>query len=79
MRIQIEIPEELFEQASGAAERENTSVDALVNEALRRTLAEHGQTSEFHLRDASFKGNGVCEPTMGWEQIRDLIYEGRGA
>jgi len=46
-----------------------------------RKLMKSKRRRKFHLRRASFKGKGL-QPGIaagGWERIRDLVYEGRGA
>ena len=62
-------------------EREDTTVRALIEEGLRRVVKEHKGDRGFHLRKATFRGQGL-RPEVGegsWERLRDLIYEGRGA
>lgn len=80
MKTTIEIPDALLQQAKRVASREKTTLRALVEEGLRRVLRERGK-KPFRFRDASFKGKGL-QPGIregDWAQIRDLIYEGRGA
>ena len=81
MKTTIEIPDSLFQEARRLAQKENTTLKALVEQGLRRAVAERKTHGEFHLRDASFKGRGLHPDLAGasWEQIRDLIYKGRGA
>ena len=81
MKTTIQIPDSLFEEARRLAERENTTLKALVEQGLRRTLAERKRRGAFNLRKATFKGKGLQPAVAGanWEQIRDLSYEGRGA
>lgn len=63
------------------AAREGRTVRALVEEGLRKVLAERKRSLAFRLRRASFKGEGLQPDVAGasWERIRDLAYEGRGA
>jgi hypothetical protein len=80
MKTTVEIPNALLAEARRVASREGTTVRALVEEGLRRVLAERRQTGQFRLRKATFKGHGL-QPglaTASWETIRDLAYEGRG-
>ena len=81
MKTTIQIPDSLFEEARQLAEREQTTLKALVEQGLRRTLAERKRRSAFNLRKATFKGKGLQAEVAGasWEQLRDLSYEGRGA
>jgi CRISPR/Cas system-associated protein Csm6 len=81
MKTTIQIADSLFEQARRVAEREHTTLRALVEQGLRRTLVERKRRGAFRLRKATFKGKGLQAPVAAasWEQIRELSYEGRGA
>lgn len=80
MKTSVEIPDALLKAARKRAAEENTTVRALIEEGLRRVLAERKRVGAFRMRDAGFEGNGL-QPGVGdsWEQIRGLAYEGRGA
>ena len=80
MKTTIEIPDPLLAEARRAAEKAGVTLRALVEEGLRRVLRER-RAEGFRLRRATFKGKGV-QPGVregGWERVRDLAYEGRGA
>lgn len=81
MKTTIEISDPVMRAAKAAAAREGTTVRALVEEGLRRILAERRQRGPFQLRPVSFRGNGIQgqAQAVGWEGIRDMIYEGRGS
>lgn len=81
MKTTIQLPNHLFEQARDLARREGTTLKALVEEGLRRVIAEHEQRAPFRLRKATFKGDGLQSQLAGlsWDHIRELSYEGRGA
>jgi Bacterial antitoxin of type II TA system, VapB len=81
MKTTLEISDPVLRAAKAAAAREGTTVRALVEEGLRKLLAERKQRTSFKLRRVSFRGNGLQEPAQaaGWEGIRDMIYEGRGS
>jgi hypothetical protein len=81
MKTTVEIPTPLLRQAKSVASREHTTVRALVEEGLRRVLAERQQGKPFKLRKVSFQGKGLQPHMAGasWQQIRDAAYEGRGA
>jgi hypothetical protein len=51
---------------------------ALIEEGLRRILADRKRAKPFKLRKASFKGNGLQPGLAGasWQQIRDATYGG---
>ena len=82
MKTTIDIADPLFERARKVAEREGTTLRALVEEGLRQVLERKTSTRPFKLRDASFRGS--CKgfsPEFAdgnWERIRAAIYEGRG-
>lgn len=81
MKTTVQIPDGLFEEARRLSQREQTTLKALVEEGLRRIIAERKCRGRFRLRKATFKGNGL-EPELAgasWERIRELSYEGRGA
>jgi hypothetical protein len=80
MKTTLDIPDPLLREARKVAERERTTLRALVEQGLRRVLADRQQRRGFRLRKASFKGQGL-HPDMknaGWERLRELAYEDRG-
>lgn len=81
MKTTVEIPDSLLEEARRTAAKEGRTVRALVEEGLRKVLAERKRGNAFRLRKATFKGEGLQPHVAGasWERIRDLAYEGRGA
>ena len=81
MKTTIEIADSLLSAARKTAAREQTTQRTLVEEGLRRVLEERNGRPPFHLRRATFAGQGL-QPAVadaGWERLRDLSYEGRGA
>ena len=79
MKTTIEIADAIGEQARQTAEREGTTLRALVEEGLRHVLHDRERARRFTLRHASYKGRGV-NPALadaGWDRIRELTYEGR--
>jgi len=81
MKTTVDIPDPLLAEARRAAEREGTTLRALVEAGLRRVLADAKSPNEFQLRDARFEGEGL-QPGVSsgeWEGVRAAIYEGRGA
>jgi hypothetical protein len=80
MKTTIHIPNSLFEEARKLAQRDRTTLKALVEQGLRHVIAERKRRPGFRLRDASFKGEGLHPELAGasWEQIRSLSYGGRG-
>ncbi len=81
MKTTVDIPDGLLDEARKIAAKEGRPVRALVEEGLRKVLAERKRTTAFRLRKVTFKGQGL-QPGLAsatWERIRDTAYEGRGA
>jgi len=80
MKTTVDIPDGLFEEAKKIAQRDQTTLKALIEEGLRRIISEKKQKKQFHLRKATFKGRGLQPHLVGksWDSIREKIYEGRG-
>ena len=80
MKTTLEISDPLLREARKIAAREQTTLRALVEQGLRRVVAERRQQAPFKLRRASFKGKGLRPELQegGWDRIRDMAYEGRG-
>lgn len=77
MKTTIEIADPLFERARLVADRDGTTLRALVEEGLRRVLDDKGASRPFKLRDASFKGGRGFTPEFAardWSRIRRAIY-----
>jgi hypothetical protein len=81
MKTTIEIPDPLLNDARRVAAREGSTVRSLVEQGLRRVLAEKLPGRDYKLKRASFKGNGVCQGLHEgqWQSLRNLIYADRGA
>lgn len=80
MKTTVEIPNALLARAKKLAAREGTTVRALIEESLRRVLAERERRTRFELRRVTFGGQGLHPDVAGldWETIRERAYEGRG-
>lgn len=80
MKTTVHIPDSLLEEARNIATQERTTIKALVEEGLRRTIEERKKKRVFRLRKATFKGNGLQPEALGvsWGKIREMSYEGRG-
>ena len=80
MKTTLDISDPLLREARKVAAREGTTLRSLVEQGLRRVVAEKKRRPAFRLRKASFKGRGLREELRdaGWERLRDLAYEGRG-
>jgi hypothetical protein len=83
MKTTVEISDPLLEASKETAQREGTTLRALVEEGLRLSLERREEARRgpgFRLRDASVGGRGLRPELRGaaWESIRDLAYEDRG-
>ncbi|RPJ70923.1 MAG: DUF2191 domain-containing protein [Acidobacteria bacterium] len=79
MKTTVEISDAIGEAARRAAEREGTTLKALVEEGLRRVLDDRARRQRFRLREASVSGKGLNPALAGasWERILEMSYEGR--
>ena len=81
MKTTLDIADPLFVEAKRIAARDGETLRSLVEQGLRKVLAERRRKAKpFKLRDASFgtPGAGSAYETLSWEEKRALIYEGRG-
>ncbi len=81
MKTTVEIAEDLFARTREVAQREGTTLRALIEEGLRTALARRERRASYQWPDLSVTGEGLS-PEMAegsWETLRDRIYAGRGA
>jgi hypothetical protein len=80
MKTTVHIPDSLLKEARKIANQEGTTIKALIEEGLRRTIDNRKRTRTFRLRKATFKGNGLQPDAAGasWEKIREMSYGSRG-
>jgi hypothetical protein len=77
MKTTVEIADPVLREARKLAQREGTTLRALIDEGLRRVLAEKRKKTAFRLRLVTVGGRGL-RPELrdaGWDEIRDLSYE----
>ena len=80
MKTTIELPDALLGQARRYAGMRNMTMKALIEQGLRKVMAEKKNEPKFKLRDGSFKGGNGMTPeyqNATWEQKLEMIYEGR--
>jgi Arc/MetJ family transcription regulator len=81
MKTTVHIADALLAEAQKVARRENTTLKALINEGLRKALAERPGRKTPKMKDCSFPPSGGRQhksDQKSWEDIRAIIYEGRG-
>jgi len=78
MKTTVEIADPLFAEAKAEARRRGTTVRALIEDGLRRVIADPSP-SRYVLPDCSYGTGGPTDAWVGatWEQKLDVIYEGR--
>ncbi|HLZ09705.1 MAG TPA: DUF2191 domain-containing protein [Chloroflexota bacterium] len=81
MKTTIDIAEPLLTRATQVAAAEGVTLRELVEDGLRQVLDEREQRRRFHLRRATFRGNGLQPDVMegSWQRLRDPAHEGRGS
>ena len=77
MKTTVDITDSLLAQAKQLAAARSTTLRQIIEEGLRNVI-ETKQEQPFRLRDGSFGGQGMLRK-MTWDEIRDEIYQGRGA
>lgn len=76
MKTTVEIAEPVLERAKRYARNENTTLKAIIDEALRAFLDAPPIRSGFVLQDRSVPGRLSPEfVNATWDQIRDEIYQ----
>lgn len=77
MKTTVEIADPILREARKVATREGTTVRSLVEEGLRRVLAEKRSKPPFRLRLVTSGGRGLRPEIrdLGWDEIRDMSYE----
>jgi hypothetical protein len=80
MKTTIDIADALLTEAKAVAAEQGTTVRSLVEEGLRLAIARRREGEAFRLRPASFNGDGLRPDValVRWDEIRGLIYGGRG-
>ncbi len=78
MKTTVEIADPLLAEAKAEARRRGTTVRALIEDGLRRVIADPLPAS-YVLADCSYGTGGPTNAWLGatWEAKLDVIYEGR--
>jgi hypothetical protein len=81
MKTTIEISDDLLERSRKAAQREGSTLRALVEEGLHMALKVRRRPRPPEVQFPVFGGSGLTEEFhgAGWDRIRDEIYRDRGA
>ncbi len=81
MKTTIELSDDLADQARRVAHQEGSTLRALVEEGLQRSLEARRTGVRRKLDFPTFGGSGLADEfqTSGWSSIRDEIYREHGA
>ena len=76
MKTTIDIADDLLTRAKQQARRERKTLRQVVEQALRRQLADPDAPGSFRLKRHAFKGKGRHPGAVegDWQSVRDLIY-----
>lgn len=76
MKTTIDIQDALLERAKRHAQRVGRPLRAIVEEGLRRVLAERSAPPAYELPDASVGDPEADDPleALSWQDLRDEIY-----
>jgi len=76
IKTTIDISDPLLEEVRRVAASRGVTVRSLVEQGLRKVLAERASATPFRLRKASVSGRGLNEQwqAAGWDRIRDASY-----
>ncbi|MGH6671147.1 MAG: hypothetical protein ACRECV_04105 [Xanthobacteraceae bacterium] len=77
MKTTSEIADPLLREARKVASREGATLRSLVEDGLRRIIAERKRKTVFRLRLVTAGGHGLRSELTDarWDEIRDLSYE----
>jgi hypothetical protein len=81
MKTTIEVSDALMLEAKSLAQEHNTTLRALVEQGLEKVLRDLREPKPYKMRDFSVSGDGLQpgQELLSWAEVRDMIYEGRGA
>jgi len=75
MKTSVDIPDALLDQLRERAEARNTTIKALLSDAIRKYLKADSEREPFKLRDASFPGGfGPDVDITNRDQMIEVIY-----
>lgn len=81
MKTTLDISDPLLDQVRKIAARDGDTLRSLVEQGLRKVVAERSARAKpFKLKDGSVGTPGVGSgyEKLSWEEMRALMYEGRG-
>ena len=79
MKTTIVIADDLFRRTQKVAQKEKTTFRALTEQGLRLVLERKERRGEKLPPLVTVRGTGVNARYASWEELREAVYEGRGA
>lgn len=79
MKTTVEINDMLLERARHRAKETGQPLRAVIEDGLRQLLAKPLPKTKYKMKDLSYGNPDDPDPmqNLTWEEIRDIIYEGR--
>ena len=78
MKITVEIRDALLAEARAVAHSRGIPLRQLIEDGLRANLRQYGAPrGRFRLKDGSFGGHRPAKE-LSWQEVRSIIYQGRG-
>lgn len=81
MKTTVQIPDALLAEIQEIAAKNKTTLRALMQEGLMYVVERERTKKPFKLRDMSYPPKHLVKEKMkpkSWEEVRAIIYEGRG-
>jgi hypothetical protein len=79
MKTTVELPDAMLRSVRKYAAAHGMTMREVLETGLRHVLAsDRAASTPFRLKRCTFKGKGLAQEET-WADIRDRIYEGRGA
>jgi hypothetical protein len=81
MKTTIDVSDALMLEAKTLAQKHGITLRSLIERGLEKELQDLRQPKPYKMRDFSVHGNGLQpgQELLSWAEVRDMIYEGRGA
>jgi hypothetical protein len=81
MKTTIDMPNSLFQRTKAMARNRHVTMRELITEGLLHVLEQKGADAPRQITPVTFRGEGISPEfsKAAWREIRDAIYEDRGA
>jgi hypothetical protein len=83
MKTTVDLDDRLLTRAKDEARRRKTTLRRLIEDGLRVELSRRSiERKRYRMKDVSVGGPGGLQPGIdlsNWDQMLEIMYEGRGA